>query len=53
MAAQAVEPRLEGRIRVAAVVATEHVSTCEYQWRRKQRTSQRELQSIHGGTDQM
>src|SRR3954451_13841761 len=53
MAAQAVEPWLEGRVRVTAVVTPESVSTPQHEWRHEQRSPQRELQSIHIGTDQM
>src|SRR3954468_14696510 len=53
MAAQAVEPRLEGGVRVTAVVTPESVSTPQHEWRHEQRSPQRELQSIHVGTDQI
>jgi hypothetical protein len=53
MAAQTVEPWLEGRIRVAAVVTPESDSAPQHEWRHEQRSPQRELQSIHVGTDQI
>src|SRR3954464_5720176 len=53
MAAQTVEPWLEGRVRVAAVVTPESDSAPQHEWRHEQRSPQRELQSIHVGTDQI
>src|SRR3954470_8730815 len=53
MAAQTVEPWLEGRVRVAAVVPPESDSAPQHEWRHEQRSPQRELQSIHVGTDQI